>query len=84
MQRPISIQKIIFDQKAKNCWTIFLKVKILQVKKQEKMIKKLKQLLRAKASESKMLSDKVLKLEMEESEEEEEETEDGEYVEEET
>ena len=83
MQRPISIQKIIFDQKAKNCWTIFLKVKILQVKKQEKMIKKLKQLLRAKASESKMLSDKVLKLEMEESEDEEE-TEDGEYVEEET
>ena len=47
------------------------------------MIQKLKQLLRAKASESKRLSDKVLKLEMEESEEEEE-TEDGEYVEEET
>ena len=48
------------------------------------MIKKLKQVLQAKASENIRLSAKLLKLEMAESEEDEEEAEDGEYMEEET
>ena len=56
---------------------------MLQVKKQEKTIKKLKQLLRAKASENSQLSAKVLKLEIAESGDEEE-TGDGEYMEEES
>ena len=57
----------------------------MQVKKQEKVIKKLKQVLQAKASENIRLSAKLLKLEMAESEEDEEEgAEDGEYMEEET
>ena len=55
----------------------------MQVKKQEKVIKKLKQVLQAKASENIRLSAKLLKLEMAESEGEEE-AEDGEYMEEET
>lgn len=55
------------------------------MKKQEKVIKKLKQVLQAKASENIRLSAKLLKLEMAESEEDEEEgAEDGEYMEEET
>ena len=56
---------------------------MLQVKKQGKTIKKLKRLLRAKASENNQLSAKVLKLEIAESGDEEE-TEDGEYMEEES
>ena len=52
------------------------------MKKQERVIKKLRQLLRAKASENNQLSAKVLKLEIAESGDEEE-TEDGEYMEEE-
>lgn len=53
------------------------------MKKQEKVIKKLKQVLQAKASENIRLSAKLLKLEMAESEGEDE-AEDGEYMEEET
>jgi len=53
-----------------------------KVKKQERMIKKLRQLLRAKASENNQLSAKVLKLEIADSGDEEE-MEDGEYMEEE-
>lgn len=50
----------------------------MQVKKQEKTIKRLRQLLRAKAAENSQLSAKVLNLEIAESgDEEEEETEDG-------
>ena len=54
----------------------------MQVKKQEKTIKRLRQLLRAKAAENSQLSAKVLNLEIAESGDEEEETEYGEYIEE--
>ena len=54
------------------------RARTLQVKKQEKTIKRLRQLLRAKAAENSQLSAKVLNLEIAESgDEEEEETEDG-------